>query len=102
MSAGEGRKMMTSVFVRRSKAAVCWLLAASFALPSPVEGNDLLARVRGRWHNHKGIPTAEALAAELESLENHLNCYGTIVAKQPDVWGQARMMKHRQEFETLL
>jgi hypothetical protein len=34
--------------------------------------------------------------------ECRVECFGTIVAKQPDVWGQARLMKHRSEFEQQL
>src|SRR5262249_3019562 len=40
-----------------------------------------------------------ALAHDLDSLEAHLERYGSVVAKQPDVWGQARMTKHREEYE---
>lgn len=41
----------------------------------------------------------EDLAEEIDWLEHHLASYGTVVAKQPDVWGQARLTKHRHEFE---
>lgn len=44
-------------------------------------------------------PTVEALAHDLDKLEAHIERYGSVVAKQPDVWGQARLTKHRQEFE---
>jgi hypothetical protein len=40
-----------------------------------------------------------ALAHDLDCLEAHLERYGSVVAKQPDVWGQARMTKHREEYE---
>jgi hypothetical protein len=84
---------------RRAKAAICALLAVAIGLPLPARGGDLLVRAKAHWDNHVGAPTAEALAVQIEHLEKHINCYGTIVAKQPDVWGQARMMKHRQDFE---
>lgn len=35
----------------------------------------------------------------LDELEAFRNDYGTITIKQPDVWGQSRIMQHRQEFE---
>jgi len=41
----------------------------------------------------------ERLAREIDWLEHHLDTYGTVVAKQPDVWGEARLMRHRDEFE---
>ena len=32
-----------------------------------------------------------ALAHDLDDLEEHIDKYGSVVAKQPDVWGQARL-----------
>ncbi len=49
-----------------------------------------------------GKPTIRALAQDLDELENHIEKYGSVVAKQPDVWGQARLTKYRQEFETVM
>lgn len=47
-------------------------------------------------------PTVATLARDLDNLEAHIERYGSVVAKQPDVWGQARLTKHRQEFEAQL
>ncbi|MFL5328685.1 MAG: hypothetical protein ACJ8C4_07195 [Gemmataceae bacterium] len=44
-------------------------------------------------------PTVAALAKDIDSLERHIERYGSIVAKQPDIWGQARLTKYRAEFE---
>jgi hypothetical protein len=44
-------------------------------------------------------PTVRALAHDLDDLERHIEKYGSVVVKQPDVWGQARLTKHREEFE---
>jgi hypothetical protein len=44
-------------------------------------------------------PTIQVLAHDLDELEEHIEKYGSVVAKQPDVWGQARLTKHREEFE---
>src|SRR5262249_50948222 len=44
-------------------------------------------------------PTVEALAHDLDKLEANVEKYGSVVAKQPDVWGQARLTKYREEFE---
>src|SRR5262249_46409570 len=44
-------------------------------------------------------PTMHALAKDLDHLEKHIDWYGSVVAKVPDVWGQARLTKHREEFE---
>jgi hypothetical protein len=45
-------------------------------------------------------PTVKALAHDLDDLESLLERYGSIVAKVPDIWGQARLTKHREDFET--
>lgn len=44
-------------------------------------------------------PTVHALAKDIDLLEAHIEKYGSVVAKQPDVWGQARLTKHREDFE---
>ena len=44
-------------------------------------------------------PCIEALADQIDWLEHHLDCYGSIVAKQPDVWGQSRLTRQRAEYE---
>ncbi|MBS0265681.1 MAG: hypothetical protein JSS02_27360 [Planctomycetes bacterium] len=40
------------------------------------------------------------LAEDIDALERHIDTYGSISVKQPDVWGQARLSKIREEFET--
>ncbi|MFM7206377.1 MAG: hypothetical protein ACKO4T_06900 [Planctomycetaceae bacterium] len=47
-----------------------------------------------------GDPCLEDLARQIAWLEHHLARYGTIVAKQPDVWGQGRLTRARMEYET--
>ncbi|WP_171470480.1 hypothetical protein [Frigoriglobus tundricola] len=44
-------------------------------------------------------PTVRALACDLDHLEKHIEWYGSVVAKVPDVWGQARLTQYRDEFE---
>jgi len=44
----------------------------------------------------------EQLAAEIDWLEHHIDAYGSIVAKHPDVWGQSRLTRHRAEYEEQL
>jgi hypothetical protein len=41
----------------------------------------------------------ERLAREIDWLEHHVDLYGTVTAKQPDVWGQARLTMFRDEYE---
>src|ERR1700676_3409332 len=44
-------------------------------------------------------PTVRALAGDLDELEKHVERFGSVVASQPSVWGQARLTKHREDFE---
>ncbi|MFM8292774.1 MAG: hypothetical protein ACKOC4_13910, partial [Planctomycetia bacterium] len=44
-------------------------------------------------------PCIEDLGARIAWLEAHIDAYGSIVAKQPDVWGQSRLTRHRVEHE---
>jgi len=44
----------------------------------------------------------EQLAENIDWLEHHIDTYGSIVAKQPDIWGEARLTKHRDEYEQQL
>ena len=32
----------------------------------------------------------------------HIELYGSVVPKVPDIWGQARLQKHREEFECVM
>src|SRR6516162_1072906 len=66
------------------------LLMASFGPTTRADG----------WLPGFGKPTSvEKLAHHIDVLEKHIDCYGSIVAKAPDVWGQARLTRHRDEFE---
>ena len=49
--------------------------------------------------NSGQCPDMEEVAREIDWLEHYLDTYGSVVAKQPDTWGEARMTKHRREFE---
>jgi hypothetical protein len=46
--------------------------------------------------------TVEKLARSIDKLECHIDEYGSVVAKQPDVWGEARLTKHREDYEKRL
>ena len=46
-----------------------------------------------------GPITVRMVADEIDKLEKHIDKYGSVVPKQADVWGQARLMMHRQEYE---
>jgi hypothetical protein len=86
----------------QERMALCLMTSLFLIQTAPARGGDWVTNLKARWHNHQGGASAEALAGEIEKLEKHIDGYGTIVAKQPDVWGQARLMKHRAEFEQQL
>ena len=44
-------------------------------------------------------PCLADLSARITWLEHHLDASGSIVAKQPDVWGQSRLTRHRVDYE---
>jgi len=44
----------------------------------------------------------EKLAHKIDELQEDIDRFGTIAVKQPDVWGEARLTKHRDEYEKTL
>ena len=78
-------------------------LAACQMLRKPSAEGDGLALLSPMGESHLGKnPTMHALACDLDHLEKHIDWYGSVVAKVPDVWGQARLTKYREEFELLM
>jgi hypothetical protein len=41
----------------------------------------------------------DRLVKEIDWVERHIDTYGSIVAKHPDIWGQSRLTRHRHEYE---
>src|SRR5262249_49329237 len=48
------------------------------------------------------VPKVKEVAAAIDSLESHIEKYGSIVAQHASVWGQSRLMMHRNEFERVM
>ncbi len=54
---------------------------------------------------HRQPPSAgcetpiDGIADQIDWLAHHIDAHGSIVAKEPDVWGQNRLMRHRYEYE---
>jgi hypothetical protein len=44
----------------------------------------------------------EQLAANVDWLEHHINQWGSVTSKAPDVWGEARLTQYRDEVEQIL
>ena len=94
---------MRSIRFRRLRA-LCMLLPMSFfMLLSACQLSELTCKSCGDdCPGHASVcekPTIRALAHDLDSLEAHIEKYGSVVAQHPSVWGQARLTKHRQDFE---
>ena len=92
-------------------ACAAILLAGSTVAPTATAGelggilHSLTTPVRAL---HRKKPPAcqddlvERLADEIDWLQAHINAYGSIVAKHPDVWGQNRLTRARYEYEEQL
>jgi len=65
---------------------------------------QLLSAADWPWKDRRRGPETAVtqLAEQIDELERHIDTYGTIVAKSPDVWGQARLTKYRRDYETVM
>lgn len=75
-----------------------WCLALLMAMPP----GTTFAGSPFAWGSKKVRTNTERLAVEIDALECALNNQGTVVAKAPDIWGEARLTAHRHEFEKKL
>ncbi len=87
-------------------------LAVLIALACPIRPASAVDRGR-LWQTiaqpfkavHRQPPPAgcetpiEGIADQIDWLAHHIDAHGSIVAKEPDVWGQNRLMRHRYEYE---
>lgn len=101
-----------SKFMRRWVRCVASCLILNFAVPLPLlAGHPPIPFVKRVLHLGKrtGTPpitgrdhAVEKLAKNIDWLEHELDRWGTVVAKTPDVWGEARLTKYRREVEERL
>ncbi|MGL4511521.1 MAG: hypothetical protein ACRCT8_00400 [Lacipirellulaceae bacterium] len=95
-----------------SQSLRVFLAAVVFASPGAASANPL-EFVIDQTHNAgrffaKDKPAShrdfrvEQVAKEIDWLEHKIETFGSVVPKQPDIWGEARMTKHRQEVEYVL
>ncbi|GAB5406852.1 MAG: hypothetical protein Aurels2KO_50830 [Aureliella sp.] len=79
-------------------------------MPTALGGDPLgdLARLVRRVSNRPVPPKTdqdkivEQLARNIDWLEREIDTWGTVTAKSPDIWGEARLVKYRREFEEVL
>ena len=94
---------------------ITWLMLACFSLqivvPNAAFADKFFAKLGRLVHEteYTGTPpcvcqdcAVETLAENIDWLEHHIDCYGSIVAKHPDIWGEARLTKHRDEYERIM
>jgi len=102
---------MGMVLSRRPRLAVATVLAVHLAATPAAAGEfaqvvETLTAPLQRMPRQAPPPAPDdacgELAARIAWLEDQLNIHGTIVAKEPDVWGQRRLMRHRYEYEEQL
>lgn len=93
------------------RVLVALLVAFQCCTPPIATSGEILGRVKRlltetSYHWTKpamGHDSAmEYLAENIDWLEHHIDTYGSVVAKQPDIWGEARLTKHRDEYERMM
>ena len=83
-----------SVWMKRFVVAAT---AASILVQSPCTSPALAGGYQAPWAKRT---TVEQLAEKIDKLGKHIDEYGTVVAKHPDVWGDGRLAQHRIDLET--
>ena len=87
-----GRRVRSVLLALPLVALVACQMVAQREVAVPQVLPDLQSRVATER-------TMRSIGADLDSLEHHIECYGSATAKTPDVWGQARLTRYREEFE---
>ncbi len=85
------RRTMRFINSHRSTSLLCLFVLAGAAE----------IRVWGAWP-HRQQSNIQKLAGCIDKVETQIEQYGSVVPKQPDIWGQARLSKYRQMVETQL
>jgi hypothetical protein len=83
-------------------AVAAGLVAAPAAAEFPRFLRGLTSPFRAAHRDAPPLPADPCLdefTREVLWLEHHVDHYGSVVAKAPDVWGQNRLTRHRSEYE---
>jgi len=93
------------------KAVLTIFVVFQCLVPPNLCADDPLGRIKrflfeARYHGTEPVMgrdcAMECLAENIDWLEHHIDTYGSVVAKQPDIWGEARLTKHRDEYERVM
>ncbi len=81
----------------KSRTGAVYGLIATFLLNSTIPP-EVYA---GGWpfQSSGEMTTIDHLAKKIDHVQKQLDDFGTIVAKSPDVWGESRLLQHREQFE---
>lgn len=83
------------MFLKRAQGMTWGGLGLAFlAIASWVQADGIFP-----WSSSGKPVSVENVAKKVNKLEHNLERAGTVVAKAPDVWGQARLTQYRDEFE---
>jgi hypothetical protein len=97
--------------IQPHRPAAIYSLAVACALLSPTiaRATDLGWIFKGAASTERAVhrkppvvecdPCMDRVVDEIDWLNHFLDLHGSIVAKQPDIWGQSRLTRHRQEYE---
>ena len=97
------RLVQRSLLASATTLAIASLFAQqSMAEPPLVTKFTSWVKGQGKQPVTKRDVALEDLAANVDWLENHLNQWGSVTAKSPDVWGEARLTQFRVEIEKRL
>ena len=102
VSAGRSRRSAHALPIAPLIALVAGLTAVPAAAEFPRLLRGLAAPFRAAHREAPPLPEdpcLDVLTGEVLWLEHHIDHYGSIVAKSPDVWGQNRLTRHRAEYE---
>ena len=87
-----------NTIMRRSLCLAVFTILVTVC-PRSLIGGDWLFRMQAK----SDVPnTMEQVARSIDSIEDKVLDDGTVVIKQPDVYGQSRMTLYRKNFETQL
>ena len=93
------------------RSLVVSFLASTLALETPqmtIGQGPVITKLTSWAKSHGKQPATsedkalEQLAANVDWLEHHINQWGSVSSKSPDVWGEARLTQYRNEVEALL
>jgi hypothetical protein len=92
--------MTTLRYGRLQKFVIYTIVLSVLCPPSVMADQPAVLRLFGK--RRQETTSVDRLARKLDDLEHHIDEYGSVVVKTPDVWGESRLMRHRDDVEQQL